>query len=242
MRMNPKQMAALRALEEIRPGMRLGLGSGSTVRFFIQALGEHWQAGELQDLKCVATSEATAAQASALGLPVTSLSDFIGQDQVPCLDLAVDGADEVDPNLNLIKGLGMAALREKMVEMHADRFLVIVDESKLVNRLGRGPLPVEIVQFEAVVTVKWLMSLGCRADIWCDEKGKPFVTDNGNWLVRCWFQDGIGDAVTLERHLNNRPGVVGHGLFLGMADEIIVAGSDGTRILTGTEERVQQNG
>ena len=109
----------------------------------------------------------------------------------PVLDLAVDGADEVDPDLNLIKGLGKAALREKMVEMHARRFIVIVDETKLVERLGRGALPVEIVPFESQVTVEWLRSLGCRAELWCDEAGNPFVTDNQNWLVRCWFPSGI---------------------------------------------------
>lgn len=230
--MNPKILVAQRALDYVRPGMRLGLGSGSTVRFFIQALGERWQSGELTDLKCVATSEETASQAQALGLPLVSLAELGSQPQAPWLDLAVDGADEVDPSLNLIKGLGMAALREKMVEMHARMFLVIVDESKLVDRLGRGPLPVEVIQFEADVTVNWLVSLGCRAELWCDEKGKPYLTDNGNSLVRCWFPDGIQDPVKLDRMLNDRPGVVGHGLFLDMADEVIVGGSGGTRIIS----------
>jgi ribose 5-phosphate isomerase A len=147
------------------------------------------------------------------------------------LDLAVDGADEVDPNLDLIKGLGMALLREKFIEMHARRFVVIVDESKLVSRLGRGPLPVEIIPFEAEVTVHWLRSLGCRAELWRAEDGAPYETDNAHWLARCWFPQGIADAGALEHLLADRPGVVDHGLFLGMASEVIVAAESGVRTL-----------
>jgi ribose 5-phosphate isomerase A len=211
--------------------MRLGLGSGSTARCFVAALGERWQAGALRDLVCVATSQETAAQARELGLPLSSLAD-LSQDGLPLvLDLAVDGADEVDPNLDLIKGLGMALLREKFIEMHALRFVVIVDESKLVSRLGRGPLPVEIIPFEADVTVRWLGSLGCRAELWRAGDGSPHRTDNDHWLARCWFPEGIADAGSLERLLADRPGVVDHGLFLGMASEVIVAAESGVRTL-----------
>ncbi len=229
--MDLKQQAALHALESVQDGCRVGLGTGSTTRYFIQALGERWQEGAVSDILCVATSEETVSQSQSLGLPLASLSDLMVNGLPPVLDLAVDGADEVDADLNLIKGLGKAALREKMVEMHARRFIVIVDETKLVERLGRGPLPVEIVPFECQITVEWLRSLGCRAELWCDEAGDPYVTDNQNWLVRCWFPNGIVDAYSLARRLNDRPGVVEHGLFLDLASEVIVATPVGIKVL-----------
>ena len=236
--MNLKEQAALRALEYVRDGMRLGLGSGSTARCFVAALGERWQAGALRDLVCVATSSETAAQVRDLGLPLASLVNLSQDGQLPVLDLAVDGADEVDPNLDLIKGLGMALLREKFIEMHARRFVVIVDESKLVSRLGRGPLPVEIIPFEAGVTINWLRSLGCRAELWSAEDGTPYETDNAHWLARCWFPEGIAYPRALERLLADRPGVVEHGLFLGMASEVIMAGESGIRTLQRTGSQV----
>jgi ribose 5-phosphate isomerase A len=219
--MNLKQLAASRALEFVQSGMVLGLGTGSTTAYFVDMLGERLRSGELWDIRGVPTSLWTEQRARALGIPLLSLADH------PQLDLAVDGADEVDPAFNLIKGLGRALLREKIVEIHARRFVVIVDESKLVPRLGRGPLPVEIVQFEAPVNIRWLNSLGCRAEQWYEDDGSPVVTDNGNFLVRCWFEGGIPDAYALARALADRPGIVEHGLFLDMADEVIVAGTDG---------------
>ncbi|MFN2227041.1 MAG: ribose 5-phosphate isomerase A, partial [Anaerolineae bacterium] len=150
----------------------------------------------------------------------------------PRLDLAIDGADEVDPRLDLIKGLGRALLREKIVAAQADRFLIIVDESKLVDRLGAGPLPVEILPFGAAVQVRWLQGLSSRAELWLEEDGRPIVTDNGNYLVRCWFEGGIVDARALARALADRAGVIEHGLFLGMTDAVIVASPQGTRTLT----------
>ncbi len=224
--MNLKQQAAARALDYVKNGMALGMGSGSTTTYFVEMLGERLQTGALQNIVGVPTSSGTAALARQLGIPLTTLSDH------PQLDLAVDGADEIDPTLNLIKGLGRAALREKIVEIHARRFVVIGDEPKLVQRLGRGPLPVEIVQFEAESHIVWLNTLGCRAEQWWEEDGSPIITDNGNYLVRCWFADGIADAYELARTLSERPGIIEHGLFLDMADEVIVAGSDGIRVLT----------
>jgi ribose 5-phosphate isomerase A len=145
----------------------------------------------------------------------------------------VDGADEVDPDLNLIKGLGRALLREKIVACHAECFLVIVDVSKLVTRLGtQAPLPVEIVQFEAAAHVRWLNTLNCRAELWLEADGSPIVTDNGNYLARCWFADGIEDPCALARCLADRPGIVEHGLFLEMATAVIAATSVGTQILS----------
>ena len=223
--MNLKRKAAKRALEFIQSGMLLGLGTGSTTAYFIDMLAERINAGHLKDIQAVPTSQATASRARHLGIPLTTLADSYR------LDLAVDGADEVDPRLNLIKGLGRALLREKIVEVAADRFLVIVDESKLVPQLGRGPLPVEITPFEAQAQVFWLNALGCRAELWREVDGSLIMTDNGNYLARCWFESGISDAYALSRELADRPGIVEHGLFLDMASQVIVAGSDGIRIL-----------
>jgi len=204
--------------------MNLGLGTGSTTAQFIHLLAERLRSGALRDIRAVPTSDWTAARAQELGIPLTTLAE------TPRLDLAVDGADEVDPDLNLIKGLGRALLREKVVEIHADCFLVLVDESKLVRRLGsKGPLPVEILPFQAPAHVRWLNTLGCRAELWLEEDGSPAVTDNGNYLARCWFPDGIADCQALARLLADRPGILEHGLFLNMASAVIVAGRDGIR-------------
>jgi ribose 5-phosphate isomerase A len=224
--MNLKQQAARKALSLVRDGMTLGLGSGSTTTYFVEMLGEKVAAGDLTDIHGVPTSEATAQRATELGIPLTTL------EACSHLDMAVDGADEVDPNLNLIKGLGRALLREKIVEIHAHRFVVIVDESKLVERLGQGgPLPVEIVTFQAKAHIRWLNTLGCRAEQWHEDDGSPVVTDNGNYLARCWFEGGIPDPYELAERLSQRPGIVEHGLFLDMASEVIVAGEDGVRIV-----------
>ncbi len=221
-----KREAALCALDEVRDGMLLGLGSGSTAAQFVELLGERVQSGQLRGISGVPTSEKTAQRARELGIPLTTLAT------TPRLDLAVDGADEVDPDLNLIKGLGKALLREKIVEIHADRFVVIVDVTKLSPRLGTlSPLPVELVPYEVEATRRWLETLGCRAEIWSDEAGKPYVTDNGNYLARCWFAGGIADARELDRLLADRPGVVEHGLFLDMATSVIVADRSGIQRL-----------
>jgi ribose 5-phosphate isomerase A len=227
--MNLKQQAAAHALTYIRSGMSLGLGTGSTTSFFTEMLGESFKSGTLFDIQVVPTSESTREHALRLNIPISNLTEHQN------LDIAIDGADEVDPNLNLIKGLGRALLREKIVEIHADQFFVIIDESKLVNKLGSlGPLPVEIVPFEHYAHIRWLNSIGCRAELWLEENGDPVITDNGNYLVRCWFSQGISDPNILARKLADRPGIVEHGLFLGMASRIIVAGSQGVR----TMERV----
>jgi ribose 5-phosphate isomerase A len=222
--MNLKRQAARQALTYVRSGMVLGLGTGRTVGYFLDMLAESLQSGALREIAGVPTSEATADRARALGIPLASLADH------PRLDLAVDGADEVDPDLNLIKGLGRALVREKIVEIHADRFLVVADESKLVSRLGRGPLPVEIVPFGAEAHVRWLNTLGCRAELWLED-GAPLVTDNGNYLARCWFPGGIADPYALAHTLAERPGIVEHGLFLDMAHAVLVAGAEGVRLL-----------
>jgi ribose 5-phosphate isomerase A len=218
--------AAACAIEYVRDGMVLGVGTGRTTRCFIDLLGKKVQKKELGDILAVPTSEASAARLRELGVALTNLVEH------PELDLAVDGADEVDPDLNLIKGLGRALLREKVVEIHARQFIVVVEEEKLVRRLGSFcPVPVEIVPFEALAHVHWLKSLAERAELWLEADGSPAVTDNGNYLARCWFKDGIPDVYALALELDRRPGILEHGLFLDMASRVIVAGPDGKRIL-----------
>jgi ribose 5-phosphate isomerase A len=224
--MNLKEQAAREAVAHVESGMVLGLGTGSTAGYFLDLLGQRLRNGELHDIVGVPTSQGSAERARASGIPLSNLA------QHSRLDLAVDGADEVDPDLNLIKGLGRALLREKIVEIHAERFIVIADESKLVPRLGAGPLPVEIVPFGVEVHVRWLAERADRAELWCEADGSPIVTDNGNYLARCWFSEGIADPYRLARTLADRPGIVEHGLFLGMAHAAIIASPQGTRWLS----------
>ena len=205
----------------------MGLGSGSTTAIFVEMLGQRIQRGELKDIVAVPTSEKTVQRARELGITLTNLA------QNPVLDLAVDGADEVDPALNLIKGLGRALMREKVVEIHAHRLVIIVDDTKIVPRLGTHvPLPVEILTFEAESHLQWLRTLGCRVEYDLDSNGKPAITDNGNYLAHCWFDvdGGIQDYYGLARTLADRPGILEHGLFLDLADEVIVASPGGIRI------------
>ena len=224
--MNLKEEAAKKALDFVKSGMTLGLGTGSTTAYFVNMLGEKISSGELTDIRGVPTSKETNERARKWGIEITTLSEN------PVLDLAVDGADEVDPALNLIKGLGRALLREKIVEVHAKKFIVVVDASKMVARLGtRDALPVEIIPFEAEAHIHWINSLGCRAELWREEDGAPAVTDNGNYLAKCWFDEGISDAYELAQKLSARPGIVEHGLFLDMATEIIIAKEDGIEVL-----------
>jgi ribose 5-phosphate isomerase A len=229
--MDLKGKAAKAALKFVKDDMAIGLGSGSTTAYFIRFLGEKISSGQIKNLVAVATSGETARLAEAHGIQLTSLTSY------PELDLTVDGADEVDQNLNLIKGLGHALLREKIIETNSRYFVVIVDESKLVHRLGsKNALPVEIVKFEAETHIRWLSTLGCRAELWLEEDGSPVVTENGNFLARCWFTDsissiGISDPYELAASLSTRPGIVEHGLFLDMADCVIVAGEGGIQEL-----------
>ena len=224
--MNLKQQAAQRALDFVQSGMILGLGTGSTTAYFMDLLGYQLATGILRDIQGVPTSEATAEQARGWNIPLTNLS------QNPRLDLAIDGADEVDPSLNLIKGLGRALLREKIVAMHAERFIVIVDDTKIVQKLGHQvPLPVEIIIFEAEAHIHWLNTLGCHAELWLEDDGSPALTDNGNYLARCWFDNGITNAPSLAETLAMRPGIVEHGLFIDMTSDVIVAGTGGIKVL-----------
>lgn len=219
-----KEAAASCAAECVAPGMRLGLGTGSTAAFFLRALAARIERGELPDVIGVPTSVRTEEEAARLGIPLAPKGD-VGR-----VDLAVDGADEIAPDLGLIKGLGGALLREKVVAQAAARMIVIAEESKLVRRLGeRAPLPVELAPFGVDGQLEWLADLGARPELRMGEDGRPARTDNGNFTVDCGFPEGIGDAPALERQLASRAGLVESGLFLDLADEAIVAGSGGVR-------------
>lgn len=207
--------------------MVVGLGTGSTSRLAVAAIGQRLRAGSLSGIVGIPTSEATAAQAREEGIPLGDLAYH------PLVDLAIDGADEVDPNLDLVKGWGGALVREAIVERAAARFVVIVDESKVVERLGtRGPLPVEVVPFAWRAQARWLAdTLGCEVARREDADG-PFVTDNHNYILNCRFPAGITDPAAVAAALGDRPGVAGHGLFLGLATEAFVGAADGVRRLS----------
>jgi ribose 5-phosphate isomerase A len=223
-----KRAAAARAVEFVRPGMRLGLGTGSTARHFIELVGERVRAG--LDIVAVPTSRATQIDAERCGIPLTTLED------VPELDLTVDGADEIDPDLNLIKGGGGALLREKIVAGASAHMIVIADQSKCVDALGRYPLPIEVAPFGVAATLRELQnavaaiqrpgSLTLRKG----RDGHAFVTDGGHWIVDAAL-GRIDDPAAMAHALCDIPGVMEHGLFIGFAQMAIVAGPDGVKLI-----------
>lgn len=224
-----KRAVAEAAARRVESGMKLGLGTGSTAALFVEALSARVKSGEVADVVGVPTSERTAAQATRLGIPVASL------DELRHLDLGVDGADEVDPALDLIKGLGGALLREKIVAAACGRFVVIVDEGKLVERLGRRcPVPVEVLPFAWRTTARAIEGLGGQPAL-REQDGASYRTDQGNHILDCRFE--IEDARALGRDLEAIPGVLGHGLFLGMASEVIVGRLDGGKAVTESRTR-----
>jgi ribose 5-phosphate isomerase A len=223
-----KVAAAERAVEYVESGMRLGLGTGSTAAKFVDLLGKKVAAG--LDVICVATSGATQAQAEGLGIRMATL------DELPFLDLTVDGADEVDGDLRLIKGGGGALLREKIVATASGRLVVIADASKKVDTLGAFPLPLEVVPFGLTATRNMITALA--ADVGCEGDlrvrmltgGKPFLTDGGNLILDCHF-GRIEEPEELDEALKLIPGVVENGLFIGIADLAIIAGDGGITLL-----------
>jgi ribose 5-phosphate isomerase A len=223
-----KRAAAARALDFVQPGMRVGLGTGSTAAHFIDLLGHRVRAG--LDIVAVPTSEATRAQAESAGIALTTLDD------IPELDLTVDGADEIAPDLTLIKGGGGALLREKVVAAASAKMVVIADESKWVSMLGRFPLPIEIAPFGATAIRRAVEA--AAADAGCPgpalpRKGKDghaFVTDGGHWLIDAQLQR-IPDPAALAARLCTVPGVMEHGLFIGIAHAAILAGPEGVRLV-----------
>jgi ribose 5-phosphate isomerase A len=221
-----KQQAAEHVLQYVQHGMALGLGTGSTAKHLLYGLATRLRDGRLRDIVGVPTSEGTAALARELGVPLTTLEAH------PQLDLAIDGADEIDPALNVIKGLGGALLREKIVAASADRFIIVGDETKLVARLGvRAPLPVEVIPFGLPLCERRLAALGCVPILRRADDGDSVRTDEGNVILDCRFGP-IDDASALAAAVRAIPGVVDHGLFLGMAALALVAGPSGVRTLT----------
>jgi ribose 5-phosphate isomerase A len=199
----------------VTSGMRIGLGSGRAARAFVNALGQHMHRSNVR-VYGVPTSEETAALASAENIPVLSLAD------AGILDVTVDGADEVDPHLDLIKGYGRALVREKIVAASSRRLVILVGDEKLVPQLGaRGKLPVEVTPFALPLCIRRLGELGCRPVPNCRPGGDLFLTDNGNYILDCQI-DPVEDAEGLELDIRAIPGVVGTGLFLGMADTVLV--------------------
>ncbi|PKU59055.1 putative ribose-5-phosphate isomerase [Dendrobium catenatum] len=235
-----KKLSAVKAVEYVKSGMVLGLGTGSTAAFVVSEISDLLSSGKLSDIIGVPTSKRTFEQAKSLGIPLSTLAEH------PRLDLAIDGADEVsfrylgqvDPDLNLVKGRGGALLREKMVEAASDKFIVVVDETKLVTGLGGSGLamPVEVVQFCWQYNLTRLQELfkkeGCEAKLRLDPDGKPYVTDNSNYIVDLYFKTPIVDANAAGKEISALEGVVEHGLFLDMAAAVIIAGKEGINIKT----------
>ncbi len=222
-----KRQAAERAVALVRPGMRLGLGSGSTARHFVDLIGAAVRNG--LTIVGVPTSEATARQARELGIPLTTL------DETPELDLTVDGADEIDGALRLIKGGGGALLREKIVAAASRRMVVVADASKRVTRLGRFPLPIELVPFGAAATIRRVeqaaAALGLAGPLTLRRRGGAlFVSDGGHYILDCAF-GAIDDPEALAQALAFIPGIVDYGLFIGMASAVVFAGPAGVETL-----------
>jgi ribose 5-phosphate isomerase A len=223
-----KRAAAARAVEFVRPGMRLGLGTGSTAKHFVELVGERVRAG--LDIIAVPTSEATRADAERCGITLTTL------DETPELDLTVDGADEIAPDLSLIKGGGGALLREKIVAAASARMVVIADRSKWVAQLGRFPLPIEVTPFglgatlialhKAIAACQGAGPLAVRQG----KDGHAFVTDGGHWIIDAVL-GRIDDPKAMSAALSGIPGVMEHGLFIGLAQTAILAGPDGVTVV-----------
>eukprot|EP00286_Rhodomonas_abbreviata_P022708 CAMPEP_0181307840 /NCGR_PEP_ID=MMETSP1101-20121128/11114_1 /TAXON_ID=46948 /ORGANISM="Rhodomonas abbreviata, Strain Caron Lab Isolate" /LENGTH=254 /DNA_ID=CAMNT_0023414123 /DNA_START=104 /DNA_END=868 /DNA_ORIENTATION=- len=230
-----KQAAGYKSVDDhVKSGMVVGLGTGSTAYFAVERVGQKLKSGELKDLICIPTSEKTKKQAEDLGIPLCTLNEKSK------LDVAIDGADAVDPNFSLIKGGGGALLREKMVEVVADKFICIVDETKLCAGLGPSfPLPVEIVPFCHEHTIRTIAALpeleGCTARLRTGDCSnnkpdgdKPAITDNGNYIVDLVFEKPIANVSAAAAALKKLVGVVEHGIFSGMTTQVIVASKDGS--------------
>lgn len=220
-----KRQAAEQAVAFVESGMLVGLGGGSTAGFAVRCIARLLREGRLRDVRGVPCSLQVEAQARELGIPLAAL------DEHASIDLTIDGADEVDPNLDLIKGGGGALLREKIVAQASRREIIVVDESKLSPALGtRWPVPVEVIPFGWRAQAGYLESLGARPVLRPAGDGAPFKTDQGNLILDCQFGP-IPDPAGLAARLNERAGIVEHGLFLGLATDVVVVGVEGARHL-----------
>jgi ribose 5-phosphate isomerase A len=224
--MEPKQRAGEAAVEYVRDGMIVGLGTGSTAKFFIAALASSIRSNKLRDVRCVPTSSNSERLARESGLPIATFS------QAVTIDITVDGADEIAPNLDLIKGMGGALLREKIVAQNSSKLIIIADSSKIVSKLGeKSPLPVEVTPFGNEAAERFLKGLGSTPKLRRHPDGAVFVTDNGNYIFDCRFS-GIDDPVKLDRLLATRAGIVESGLFLQMAAMAIIADENSVRTMS----------
>jgi ribose 5-phosphate isomerase A len=220
-----KRAAGEYAVRFVESGMVVGLGTGSTAIHAVRHLAARLQSGDLRDVVGFATSTATRLEAKARGIPLLT------EDLPRAIDVTIDGADEVDPAFNVIKGGGGALLREKIVAQASRRFVVVVDERKLSPQLGvTWPVPIEVMRYGYASQVRFLEALGGRVVLRLAADGSPFVTDNGNWVVDCHFGP-ITDLEGIARQLEGRAGIVEHGLFLHLATDLVVAGADGVRYM-----------
>lgn len=221
--MDPKEQAGRRAAQYVKSGMVVGLGTGSTASWAVRALAERVQGGEISDIQCIPTSSATRALATELDLSLRGLEDVDGG-----VDLTIDGADQVDHNLQLIKGAGGALLREKVVAFSSGEVIIVVDESKRTKQLGlRVPVPVEVIPFAEAVVRQALQNLGAQVEPKMEPEGDdPFITDNDNLILDCLFPDAF-DPKRMEREIKRIPGVVESGLFVDVTDRLIVGKTDG---------------
>lgn len=216
--MNIKRDVGEKAIEFVKDGMIVGLGTGTTAYWAIRKLRDLVKDGLI--IKAIPTSRQTEKLARELGIELVSFSD------IKKIDITIDGADEIDPDLNLIKGGGGALLREKLVASISDKLIIIADESKYVKQLGPFPLPIEVVPFGWEITTERLKELGCIPKLRL-HKNKPIRTDNGNYILDCQFEK-ITDPNTMNLKINLIPGVVDNGLFINMADIVIIGYSDGS--------------
>lgn len=220
-----KKQAADKAVQYIKGGMVVGLGAGSTTMFAIRKIGELINKGELTDIICIPSSIKIEAEAQSLKIPLTRLQEH------PAIDITIDGADEVDPELNLIKGGGGSLLREKVLAQASNRVIIIVDESKLSPQLGtKWAVPVEVIEFGYKPAFNYLESLGAKVKLRIDGEDKLYKTDEGNIILDCNFGP-IKNLEQLALNLNKHSAVVENGLFLGLASEVIIAGKNGIRFL-----------
>jgi len=219
---NPKLAAAIEAVLLIKDGQVVGLGSGSTAELAIIELGKRIQSEHIEIIG-IPTSKRSEAIAKEAGIHLSSLNEH------DVIDMTIDGADEVDPNLDLIKGLGGALLREKLVAHATKKEVIVVDESKLVHRLGtKTPLPIEVIQFSIEHVGRKISALGCTPKL-RERDGKIYITDNGNNILDCSFLDGIQNPKSMDDVLKTIPGIVETGLFIGIADIIIIGSATGVR-------------
>ena len=218
---NFKKQAAIKAVEYVRSGMILGLGTGSTTLYALEAIGKKIRDGEFTRIVGIPSSNRTADDARRLGIPLGTLDDS------PEIDLTIDGADEVDSDLNLIKGAGGALLREKIIAQNSRRVMIVVDESKTTGVLGtKREIPVEVIPFGSLSIVHFLEELGSTTELRKTPLGLPFITDEGNYIIDCRFNP-VHDPLTLAERMKSITGIVEHGLFLNIATDVIVSGPDG---------------